>query len=44
MTVAYFKKDANITRLIVKGAPEYLIPLCTKQLSEKGVPTDFNDK
>ena len=43
MTVAFFQKEANVVRLIVKGAPEYIIPLCTKQLSDIGIPNDFND-
>lgn len=29
MTVAYYNRDTNTVRLIVKGAPEYLVPLCT---------------
>jgi len=29
MTVAYKLPDQDIVRIIVKGAPEYIVPLCT---------------
>jgi magnesium-transporting ATPase (P-type) len=32
MTVAYALNKGDLTRLIVKGAPEVVVPMCTSQL------------
>ena len=42
MTVAYKLPDQEIVRIIVKGAPEYIVPLCTLELDSSNYPTEFN--
>lgn len=43
MTVAYFMPDTNTVRVIVKGAPEFLIPLCIKSVDANGNEESLND-
>jgi len=45
MTVAYTLKDyPDIVRLVVKGAPEYIIPMCTSKLDSFNKLVVFNGK
>ena len=45
MTVAYTLKDyPDIVRLVVKGAPEYIIPMCTSKLDSLNKLVIFNGK
>ena len=42
MTVAYrLPGEDGIIRVVVKGAPEYIIPACTKELDSSNDPTEF---
>jgi magnesium-transporting ATPase (P-type) len=42
MTVAYQLPETDGTvRVVVKGAPEYIVPLCTKELDQNDDPQDF---
>ena len=43
MTVAYeLPGEDKIVRVIVKGAPEYLVPLCTKEIDSSMEPNEFD--
>ena len=44
MTVAYALKGDNTVRLVVKGAPEYVVPMCNSKLNDFNQPEGFNDK
>ena len=45
MTVAYTLKDyPDIVRLVVKGAPETIIPLCTSKLDSLNQMDSFNGR
>ena len=43
MTVAYTLKGENshIVRLVVKGAPEFIVPMCTSKLNDGNQEEDF---
>mmetsp|Transcript_65509 Transcript_65509/g.90553 ORF Transcript_65509/g.90553 Transcript_65509/m.90553 type:complete len:194 (-) Transcript_65509:1187-1768(-) len=41
MTVAYQGQD-GLVRLVVKGAPEYVIPMCVQQLDSNGMDAGFD--
>ena len=42
MTVAYeLPGGEGIVRVVVKGAPEYIIPLCTKELDSSNDANEF---
>jgi len=42
MTVAYqLPGDDQTVRVVVKGAPEYIIPVCTKELDSSNDPNEF---
>jgi len=42
MTVAYrLPGDENVVRVVVKGAPEYLIPLCARELDSSNDANEF---
>jgi magnesium-transporting ATPase (P-type) len=43
MTVAYALND-NVVRLVVKGAPEYVVPMCNSKLNDFNQAEGFNDK
>ena len=45
MTVAYTLKDyPDIVRLVVKGAPEYIVPMCTSKLDSYNKLDSFNGR
>ena len=42
MTVAYSLKDQpDRVRIVIKGAPEYIVPLCNSKLNEFAAPAGF---
>ena len=42
MTVAYrLPGEDGTVRVVVKGAPEYIIPVCTKELDSSNDPNEF---
>ena len=42
MTVAYgLPGEDQMVRVVVKGAPEYLVPLCTQELDSSNEPNEF---
>lgn len=42
MTVAYYSKEQQYVTIVVKGAPEYVIPMCTQQLDHSFDPVEFD--
>lgn len=42
MTVAYLLPEGNKVRVVCKGAPEYLVPMCTRSLNHFGEEEDFS--
>jgi len=44
MTVAYQHNDSDMVRVIVKGAPEYIVPLCIQEMDATNNVTDFNGR
>lgn len=42
MTVAYALDKGGVTRVIVKGAPEIVVPMCTGQLDSYAQPQGFD--
>lgn len=41
MTVAYTVPETNVVRVVVKGAPEWIVPLCSKELDNNNDIVDF---
>lgn len=41
MTVAYQGQDGQV-RVVVKGAPEYVVPMCVQQLDSNGMDAGFD--
>jgi len=44
MTVAYMLPDSNVVRLVLKGAPEVVVPRCTHELDADNTPTEFSEE
>lgn len=42
MTVAYYSKEQQYVTIVVKGAPEYVVPMCTQQLDHSFDPVEFD--
>jgi P-type Ca2+ transporter type 2B len=32
------EKNSDMVQIVVKGAPEYVLPMCTKQVDARGNP------
>jgi magnesium-transporting ATPase (P-type) len=42
MTVAYYNNEQQYVTVVVKGAPEIIVPMCTQQLDHSFDPVEFD--